>query len=224
MSNFISKSSNLKKQDSIKIITDTIKNQILNDNTHLLPFYYSVCSFGFYDNYGNKLPPSTIRKYWDRGEVDKTCILIRNMLKEHLQMDQVYCFPERHRPEIDINGDVVKEGRFHINVLMSSIPDDAVENPNRRCRRLFYENGRMNIPINQLVYSDDLDDLKIDLINACLRKADWINKFSGSVKTQLLYESIDVDNVIEYCLKDFINHKVDFTDVICFKASDFYKP
>ena len=224
MSSISNKTNTIKKQEGIKVITETIKKQILEGMEYYSNFYYSVCSFGFYDNYGNKLPPSTIRKYWDKYEVEKTCILIRNIIKEHLCVEQVYVFMERHQPELDSDGDVVKEGRFHLNIITSSIPDSAVEEPNRKCRRLFYEPGRMGIPINQLSYGEDLDQLKIDLLNACCRKADWINKFSGSVNTQILWEQNDVDNVIDYCLKDFINDKVDFTDVICFKASDYYKP
>lgn len=212
----------LDKNKEIKIITETIKKQILEYDEY--PYLYSVCSFGFYDNNGIKLPSSTTRKYWDKYEVEKTCILVRNMLKEALCMDQVYTFIERHQPEVDEYGEVIREGRFHINLIISPIPDAAVEEPNRKCRRLFYEPARMGIPINQLVYND-LDELKIDLVNACCRKANWINKFSGSVKTQMLYEPSDVSNVVEYCLKDFINNSsIDFTDLVVFRASDYYKP
>lgn len=212
----------LKQLKERKIITDKVKEQILEYNEY--PFLYSVCSFGFYDNYGIKLPTSITRKYWDPYEVEKTATLIRNMFKEAFGMDQVYCFKERHKPELDEYGDVKKEGRFHLNIISSPISDDAVCEPNRRCKKLFYESGRMGIPINQLTYQT-IDELKIDLVNACCRQANWINKYSGSVKTQMLDDEIDLSNTIEYCLKDFMNDpKVDFTDTIIFKASDFYKP
>ena len=218
----INKKSKIDKDKEIKIITDALKKQVMEYNEY--PYLYSVCSFGFYDNNGIRLQPSTIRKYWDKTEVHKTCRLLYNMLKEHLQVEQVYCFIERHKPELDKYGDIVKEGRFHINLIATPINDNAVLEPNRRCKRLFYENGRMNVPINQSVYGEDLDDLKIDLVNACCRNANWLNKYSGSVKTQMLYEPQDLSNTIDYCLKDYINKSYDFTDIVVFKASDFYKP
>ena len=82
----------------------------------------------------------------------------------------------------------------------------------------------MNVPINQLTYDENLDDLKIDLVNACCRKANWINRFSGSVKTQMLYEPLDLFNTTDYCLKNYIDESTDFTDIVVFSASDFYKP
>ena len=215
--------SKISKREEVKTIIDAIKKQVMDYQEY--PYLYSVCSFGFYDNNGIKLPPSTIRKYWDKTEVIKTCRLLYNLIKEHLQVECIYMFIERHKPELDHYGEVIKEGRFHINVIMSPIPDDAVEQPNRKCRRLFYENSRIGIPINQRTYDEEsIDELKEDLVNACCRQANWINRFSGSVKTQSLYEPLDVSNTVEYCLKDYVNHKCDFTDIVVFKASDFYVP
>lgn len=220
MSSISNKTNRIKKQEGIEIITRTIQDRLLECMNNYSYLYYSVLTFGFYDDYGNRLPPSTTRKYWDKSEVEKTCILIRNIIKEHLEVEQVYAFVERHKPELDNDGDIAKEGRFHINLIFSPVPDSAVEEPNRKCRRLFYENGRMGIPINQLTYPH-LDDLKIDLINACCRKANWINKFSHSVKTQILWEHTDVEDCAFYCMKDFRKKDVPFEDVIMFKASDF---
>jgi hypothetical protein len=87
-----------------------------------------------------------------------------------------------------------------------------------------YDENRMNIPIKDMVYND-LDDLKIALIDACIMRAsDWVNQYQHSIKTQLLEEPIDLDNTIRYCLKEYVKGKTDFTDVVLFKASDFYKP
>jgi hypothetical protein len=185
---------------------------------------YSVIQFGFYDNEGYKLPISEIGKYWDKNEVKKTCRLIYNMLKEHFKMDGLWFFMERHSPLLDENGNEVRKGRFHLNIISSSIKDHIIEDPNRKVRRLLLENGRLGIPIENNTYGD-IDELKIELFNACCRRANWVNRYQYSIKTQILYEPTDLENVVYYCLKDYNNKTdMDFTDIVVFEASDFYKP
>lgn len=213
---------NLKSKDTIETIKRTIFNQIQEGIDY--PYLYSVITFGFYDNQGYKLPPSEIRKYWDKDEVKKTCRLIYNILKEHLCMDGLWFFIERHTPLLNEDGEVIRQGRFHINLISSSIKDSAVEEPNRKVRRLMLENGRFDIPIENNVYRD-LDELKIDLFDACCKKANWVNRYKYSIKTQMLYEPSDLESVVFYSLKDYNdNSSIDFTDIVVFEASDFYKP
>ena len=213
---------NLTINDTTKKIKEAIFNQIQEGIDY--PYLYSVITFGFYDNYGIKLPISEIRKYWDKTEVKKTCKLIYNMLKEHFNMDGLWMFIERHTPLLNEDGEVIREGRFHINIISSSIKDSAVEEPNRKVRRLMLENGRFDIPIESNVYRD-LDELKIELFNACCKRANWVNRYKYSIKTQMLYEPTDLESVSHYCLKDYDGKSnVDFTDIVVFEASDFYKP
>jgi hypothetical protein len=213
---------NLTINDTTKKIKEAIFNQIQEGIDY--PYLYSVITFGFYDNEGYKLPMSEIRKYWDKTEVKKTCRLIYNMLKEHFNMDGVWMFIERHTPLLNEDGEVIREGRFHLNIISSSIKDSAIEEPNRKVRRLMLENGRFDIPIESNVYRD-LDELKIELFNACCKRANWVNRYKYSIKTQMLYEPSDLENAAYYCLKDYDGKSsVDFTDIVVFEASDFYKP
>jgi len=213
---------NLTINDTTKKIKEAIFNQIQEGIDY--PYLYSVITFGFYDNEGYKLPMSEIRKYWDKTEVKKTCRLIYNMLKEHFNMDGVWMFIERHTPLLNEDGEVIREGRFHLNIISSSIKDSAIEEPNRKVRRLMLENGRFDIPIESNVYRD-LDELKIELFNACCKRANWVNRYKYSIKTQMLYEPSDLENAAYYCLKDYYGKSsVDFTDIVVFEASDFYKP
>jgi hypothetical protein len=213
---------NLTINDTTKKIKEAIFNQIQEGIDY--PYFYSVITFGFYDNEGYKLPMSEIRKYWDKTEVKKTCRLIYNMLKEHFNMDGVWMFIERHTPLLNEDGEVIREGRFHLNIISSSIKDSAIEEPNRKVRRLMLENGRFDIPIESNVYRD-LDELKIELFNACCKRANWVNRYKYSIKTQMLYEPSDLENAAYYCLKDYDGKSsVDFTDIVVFEASDFYKP
>ena len=141
-------------------------------------------------------------------------------------MDGVWMFKERHADLLDENGEVLKRGKYHINIITSNIKDRIIEEPNRKIRRLLNDNGKMNIPIKDFQYTD-IDELKIELVNACIKRAsNWVNRFQYSIKTQLLLEPSDLEDTTLYCLKEFSKKQnpTDFTDVVCFKSSDFYKP
>jgi hypothetical protein len=79
------------------------------------------------------------------------------------------------------------------------------------------------IPIKNMLIGD-IESIKLLLFDACIRKAEWVNKFQYSVKTQYLETKDDLERIIKYCLKDYINNKVDFPEILVPKASDFYKP
>jgi hypothetical protein len=221
------------KQGTIAAIKNSIFNLIQGGTDY--PYIYSVIQFGFYDNQGYKLPYSEIKKYWDKQEVEKTCILIYNMLKEAFGINEIWMFIERHTPLYDEEGEVVREGRFHLNIITSSIPDAAVEEPNRKCRRLFLQDGKIKgVPIRDCVYNEDLEELKIDLFDACVFQANWVNRYKYAIQTQMLYETADLENAVYYCLGDFkgrcedkkgnkIRNEVDFMDIIVWEASDFHK-
>lgn len=217
------------KQGIITAIKDSIFNLVQGGTDY--PYMYSVVQFGFYDNEGFRLPYSEIKKYWIKEEVEKTCVLIYNMLKEAFGMDGVWIFIERHTPLYDEEGDLIREGRFHLNIITSSISDSAIEEPNRKCRRLFLQDGRIKgVPIRDCVYNEDLEDLKIDLFDACIRQANWVNRYNYAVKTQMLYEPTDLQETVFYCLKDYDGKNcdrkgnlIDFMDIVIWKASDFDK-
>ena len=208
-----------------RTINDSIFNQVIECNE--IPYLYSVIQFGFYDDYGFKLPLREIRKFWDKDEVNKTAVLLRNMLKETFNMTGVWIFKERHddtiRRDARSGEKVIRKGRFHLNIITTNIPDDAIENPNRKCRRLWTEEGRMGVPIENLVYND-LDQLKIELFNACCRRAEWVNRYKPAIKTQWLDDPTDVHATVEYCMKDHTNGTMKLDDVVISKACDFYKP
>lgn len=221
------------KQGTIAAIKHSIFNLIQGGNDY--PYIYSVVQFGFYDNQGYRLPYSEIRKYWDKEEVETTCKRIYNMLKEAFGINEIWMFIERHTPLYDEEGEIIREGRFHLNIITSSIPDAAVEEPNRKCRRLFLQDGKIKgVSIRECVYNEDLEELKIDLFDACVSQAKWVNRYNNSVETQMLYEPTDLENVVDYCLGDFngtckdkkgnkIRNELDFLDIIVWRASDFHK-
>ena len=203
-----------------------VKTALLNQikEGEFYPYVYSVVQYGFYDDTGDKRCPDAIRKFWDKEEVKKTHRIMRNMIKEAFNIDACWIFMERHSPLLDSYGEIEREGRFHTNLISSSIKDNAIEEPNRKCKRLFNKDGSMGVPIQNISYTD-IDDLKTDLVNACLRQADWVNRYSYSLKTQLIYDKEDLERVVFYCLKDYnIKSGLDFMDIVDFSNSDFYKP
>ena len=206
-----------------KLIKQSILNQI--EDGIKLPSYYSVIEFGFYDNYGLRLPQNQIRKYWDKTEVHRTIRLLRNMLKEAFDIDRLYFFIERHASKLDQYGNEMSKGRFHLNIISSGIESRMIHKPSmrRKARKLFYENGKYGIAIKDMFFKCE-DDLKIELFNTCCRKANWINRYNYSIKTQLITEPTDLENTVMYCLKDYEEKDgLCFTEVIDFASSDFIK-
>ena len=206
-----------------KLVKQSILKQIEDGINY--PLLYSVIEFGFRDNYGIPLPPSQIRKYWDKSEVKKTNRLIRNMLKETFDIDKLYFFIERHASKLDQYGDEISKGRFHLNIISSGIDSKKIHEATmkRKVRKLFYENGKYGIAIKDMFFKS-IDELKIELFNTCCRQANWINRYKYSIKTQVLNESTDLENTVMYCLKDYDDKDgLCFTEVIDFDNSDFIR-
>tara|TARA_Y100001938_G_scaffold101887_1_gene139220 strand:- start:558 stop:1205 length:648 start_codon:yes stop_codon:yes gene_type:complete len=206
-----------------RLIKQSIFNQIENGINY--PLLYSVIEFGFRDNYGIPLPPSQIRKYWDKTEVHKTNKLIRNMLRETFEIDKLYFFIERHASKLDQYGNQLSKGRFHLNIISSDIESHKInrETMNRKVRKLLYENGKYGIAIKDMFFKSN-DELKIELFNTCCRQANWINRYNYSIKTQVLTTRKDLRNTVMYCLKDYDEQDgLCFTEVIDFESSDFIK-
>ena len=119
-----------------KTIKEHILKQVLESGEY--PYIYSVLQFGFYDDNGFKLPISDIRKFWDKTEVERTNRLIKNMLRKHLVFSKHISF-RKNSPLYDEYGDIASEGRYHVNIITTQIPDSAIEEPNRKCRKLMLE-------------------------------------------------------------------------------------
>jgi hypothetical protein len=209
------------KKQNIQLVKDKLVEQL--SELQEFPFYYVVVQFGFYDNSGIKLPQTEVRKFYDKEQVSKTCKLIRNKIREALNPLQQYFFLERHTPLIDEYGDTIQEGRFHINLIVSPITDDAVLEPNRKCRRLLSQPDydKFGIPIENQTYQD-IEEYKVALLNACIRTCGWVNKYQYSVKTQLVETPEDLEEVSNYCLKTYKDGGKDFMDIVEFSSSDFY--
>ena len=70
---------------------------------------------------------------------------------------------------------------------------------------------------------DNLETTKISLFDDCCKRAEWLNNYSHSIKTQVLYQYDDLRNAVKYCLKDYKKGGLDFMDIVDFKNSSFNK-
>lgn len=190
-------------------------------------WFYTVIHYGDYDNDGVLLDWEERKWLYNKQEIRRVHRFVKRLLKEHFKVESIYFTHERHKGNHERieegkylqHGDE-REGKYHSNVLISPISDELLENPHSKLSRLWDEPGRMGLPIHSLQYSEDLIDLKIDLINACLRKCPWVNRYTPSLKTQVLETPEDLWRTSHYSLKDITRKGLDFMDVLDDETSD----
>lgn len=210
------------KLNQYKAIKNSVYEKIGYSNQNNCPYYFITLQYGFYDDNGYLIDFDTLSKYWDKTEVGKTVRLVRNLLRETFGITGFYAFTERHEGQVNQYGEVIKKGRYHNHIITTSIEDKRVDNPNRKVRRLLAKLGWMNKSFNELPVNT-LDEYKVRLLETCIQKADWINRYSHSIKTEIIPTKSDLKRVVDYCLKEFNpSTGLDFTDIIDFDNSDFY--
>jgi hypothetical protein len=186
------------------------------------PFTSITLQYCFYDDNGYLIDFNTLCKYWDKTEVGKTVRLVRNLLRETFGITGFYAFTERHEGQKDQYGEVIKKGRYHNHIIITSIDNRVVNNPGRKVKRLLARIGWNDKSINELPVNT-LDEYKVHLLETCIQKANWVNRYSHSIKTEIIPTKQDLKRVVEYCLKNFNpSTGIDSTDIIDFDNSDFY--
>ena len=228
-----------KELKTLQAVEDNICKQMVSYDSY--PFYYIVIQYTTRDK-----SPSQREQLRRLEHIKKTHRLVRRKLKEAFEVDIVNMFQERHKgyqekwykgdqvSDWDIAknflhkdniqyGEMVNNGRYHTNIIMSKVDIDEILSPpiNRRCKKLFSGTSRLGLPIENCFPYDDNIDLTLDLINACCRSIDDVaNHYSKSVKVQELDTPDDVRHTLHYCLKECYNEGEDFTNIIDFDNSD----
>lgn len=211
-------------QNQYKIIKQKIFEKIGYSGNNTCPFYFITLQYGFYDNNGDLIDIKQIRKYWDKTEVEKTIRLVRNLLRENFSITGFYAFLERHKGQTDQYGDTIKQGRFHNHIITTSIEDKVIQKPNRKVRRLLSNVGWLDKSFNELSL-EALNECKIRLLENCIQRAEWVNRYSHSIKTEVISTRADLKRVVDYCLKEYNSTTgLDFTDIVDFDNSDFHIP
>jgi hypothetical protein len=86
---------------------------------------------------------------------------------------------------------------------------------------LFYKEDESGIPINMRPV--DTENLKLLLLNACIRQAKWVGKHPDALSLSLIPAN-EMEQTFYYGLKDF-NSKLDgLTSIIDWNNSSFYTP
>ena len=209
---------------------ELVKNLIVQkiENLSQGQWFYSVIHYGDRDDSGMLRDWDERKWLYQKQHMEGVHRRLRRTLKEHFSKDICMVFTwERHQgtqEKIEVGSHIQygdeKQGKYHTNLLLGPITDLQIEEPRSKLKRLWEHPGRLGIPISHQVYEDDLIDLKIDLINACIRLHPDVNRFRPSVNTQVLEETDDFLNASHYCLKDITNKGLDFMDVLDTNNSD----
>ena len=183
-------------------------------------WFYSVIYYGDWDIDGNRREWDELKGLYHYHYMKGVHRRHRNILREHFSRKVCLVFTlERHKSKkerIEIGkylqyGDE-KNGKYHTNLLIGPITDQLIEEPKSKLKRV----------LNTLSYHpyNDLTDLKIDLINSCIRLHPDVNKYGHSVKTQVLTRPQDLLNTGHYSLKDITKKGLDFMEVLDTENSD----
>jgi len=203
-------------------IKDSVYKKIGYSGGNDCPFYFITLQYGFYDDDGCLIDFDTLCKYWDKTEVGKTVRLVRNLLRETFGITGFYAFTEWHEGQKDQYGEVIRKGRYHNHIISTPIDNNNISNLNRKIRRLLSKLSWIDKLISELPV-DTLDEYKVHLLETCIQKANWVNRYSHSIKTEIIPTKQDLKRVVDYCLKNFNRSTgLDFTDIIDFDNSDFY--
>lgn len=195
--------------DGLLKIKNGLKEQILEMDEY--PWYSCEIRFD-----KNLLPMGNGLSKWFLDLVKQTNRLMKNKLRESFLNDQFYCFV------VNGSGEVEDQGVLSIKILISPIPDQSVEEPNRKCRRLLSKPGRNYLPIENSTYSD-IEDYKVDLINACLNTTEWSERYTPYISIQVLTDRGDLEEMVDSYL-DSYSDSIDLLTGVDFKSSDFYTP
>ena len=195
------------------------KKFLMEQASEIDPKYFITCYYGKTFQGYDYLQSSDYRKRWDRGQVRRTHRFIKNKLRQCFgDVPMVFCI-ERHKERIDpVWGEM--KGAFHTHLYLGEVNDEFIESPNQYLLPLFYKEDDIGVPIN--MRSVEIENLKLLLINACIRQAQWVGSHPDSLDIQAIVPS-EFKNTFHYGLKQ-INSEDDLNEVIDWENSDFYNP
>jgi len=185
-----------------------------------MPEYYGVLYYGKSFS-GGVLDKDTYNKRWKIKEVRKTHKFVNNLIRKTFGSDiPIWWSIERHSDYTDAEGDTV-EGSFHSNVYIGGINDYAIEDPSPYLMPLFYKPDETGIPIN--MRNVDIEQMKLLLLDACIRQAKWVGSHPSALKLYRVPPS-EMEQTFMYGLKDLNSNLEQFDEVIDFDNSSYYKP
>ena len=184
------------------------------------PVYYGVLYYGKSFT-GDQLESGLYARRWKLNEVRKTHRFVNRLIRKAFGEDiPVWWTIERHDETIDDEGNI-RKGSFHSNCYIGDISDAAIEDPSPSLMPLFYKEDETGIPINMRPV--DINQMKLLLLNACIRQAKWVGKHPNALSLSYI-PADEMEQTFYYGLKDF-NSKLDkLTSIIDWNNSSFYTP
>lgn len=186
-----------------------------------MPCYYGVLYYGKSFR-GHLLDSEDYRKRWDRSEVKKTHRFVSNRIRRCFgESVPLWWFINRHQDQEEENEQGnQKKGSFHSDLYVGPIADEAIEDPSPALMPLFYKEDECGIPINQRPVG--MENLKLLLLNACIREAKWVGRHPDALKLQPVPPE-EFEQTFDYGLKDLTNTE-DLSFIIDWDNSSFYTP
>ena len=185
-----------------------------------MPVYFGTLYYGRSFS-GGLLERDLYNRRWKLNEVRKTHRFINNLIRKSFGKDTpIWWSIERHRDYINNENELI-EGSFHSHFYVGSINDDAIENPSPYLMPLFYKEDESGIPIN--MRNVDIDNLKLLLLNACVRQSKWVGQHPNSVDLSIIPPE-EMEQTFYYGLKDFNNRLEQMDTTIDWGNSSYYKP
>ena len=169
---------------------------------------------------GGYLTPDDYRKRFDRGQVKNTHGIIRGHI--HKCFGQVPMFwtierhEDRHHP---LWGDM--KGAFHSHLYLGEIDELAIDHPTNYLKALYFKRDYFGATINS--NRTNGDNLKLLLLDTCIRQSKWIGLYPSSLDIQIIrmMEGL-LQWTLHYGLKQ-VKEEDDLNNVIDWDRSDLKK-
>ena len=196
---------------------NTIKRLITSHALSWEPKYFITCFYGRSTD-GGYLTQDDYRKRFDRGQVRNTHRIIRGHIHKCFGQVPMFWTIERHEDRHDpVWGDM--KGAFHSHLYLGEIDELAIDHPTNYLKALYFKRDYFGATINSNRINGD--NLKLLLLDACLRQSKWIGLYPLSLDIQIINSAEEL-RTLHYGLKQ-VKEEDDLNNVIDWDRSDLKK-
>ena len=196
---------------------NTIKRLITSHALSWEPKYFVTCFYGRSTD-GGYLTPDAYRKRFDREQVRNTHRFIRGHIHKCFGQVPMFWTIERHEDRHDpVWGDM--KGAFHSHLYLGEIDELAIDHPTKDCIALYLKRDYFGATINSNRVNGD--NLKLLLLDACIRQSKWIGLYPSSLDIEIIKTDEELQT-LHYGLKQ-VKGEDDLNNVIDWDHSDLKK-
>ena len=196
---------------------NTIKRLITSHALSWEPKYFVTCFYGRSTD-GGYLTQDDYRKRFDRGQVRNTHRIIRGHIHKCFGQVPMFWTIERHEDRHDpVWGDM--KGAFHSHLYLGEIDELAIDHPTNYLKALYFKRDYFGATINS--NRTNGDNLKLLLLDTCLRQSKWIGLYPLSLDIQIINSAEEL-RTLHYGLKQ-VKEEDDLNNVIDWDRSDLKK-